>query len=1022
MAHKFTSESEMEKNLITQLITGVSQWTFRPELNSEENLWANLKQKLEQNNTNVLKEIPLTEQEFRQVQNQLHFSSFVEGAKWLAGENGVAKVKVQREDASLGTIWLSVLWREDVAGGHSSYEVVNQIVKDKNDDGDQNRRFDVTLLINGLPLIQIELKNYAYSYMDAFRQVKKYLTQGKYTGIFSCLQMFVVSNGTDTRYIAAASGEKLNDQFLSTWVDKRNQPVTNYLEFAEYVLSIPQAHKMVTQYTVIDSLKKALILLRPYQIHAIEAVKEASKRQESGYVWHTTGSGKTLTSYKVARNLLQIPSINKTIFLVDRVDLDQQTTSSFLSYAQNDVIEINETDNVNDLIHKLYSNDRTVIVTTIQKLNHLIKRFEKREDSPKYKKIRNLHLAFVVDECHRAISSGRQKELKRFFPHSLWYGFTGTPIFKENAKKQIGNLARTTEEQYGKRVHEYTVKEAIHDKAVLGFQVEYKTTISEETLEDIIRQRKPTLDLLTMTKSEKEAYLTKLDYEGEEHMLEVLNSIVNKSSKKFGLDLGQGNTYTAILTTSSILRAQKYYSLLKEITEGKSKVMISEKIKQKLPDFPKFAITYSVTENEEDSTMNQEKMKVSIADYNNQFGTKFSLESIKAYNGDINDRLARKKEKFWFRNEQLDLVIVVDRLLTGFDAPCMGTLFIDRMPMNPQDLIQAFSRTNRLYNTRKKYGQIITYQLPLTFKQSVDEALKLYSNGGENYILAPTYEEAKNKFQDTFHALFEIVPNTETFTEISTLERMKQYAKAYQEFDKAFTAIQVYNEFEEELNTDRIDSSTATVIDFNLLEEYHGKYENVIEEIKLMEKGRDGNGQIDIDIEYELESITSDEINYQYILSLIQAYLPQRDTFYERPSETDIKEINDFLTSLKKRNEKFAEEVSSLWEDIQVNPREYEDKYVDMLLERRIEQRIDRLLETFCKKWYVGKAQLRFVVNNYRLKNEKQNGETDLKDSANYQEYKINTEQPVSKLRFWKEIRYALTELMQDEILPLRER
>jgi len=1013
MALKFTSESEMERNLITQLVTGISQWTFRPELSSEEDLWANLKEKLEQNNTNVLREIPLTEQEFRQVQNQLRFSSFVEGAKWLAGENGIAKVKVQREDASLGTIWLSVLWREDVAGGHSSYEVVNQIVKNKDDSEDQNRRFDVTLLINGLPLIQIELKNHANSYMDAFRQVKKYLTQGKYTGIFSCLQMFVVSNGTDTRYIASASGEKLNDQFLSTWVDKSNQPVTNYLEFTEQVLSIPQAHKMVTQYTVIDSQKKVLILLRPYQIHAIEAIKEASKRQESGYVWHTTGSGKTLTSYKVARNLLQIPSIDKTIFLVDRVDLDQQTTSSFLSYAQNDIIEINETDNVNDLIKKLYSNDRAVIVTTVQKLNHLIRRFENKDDSPKCKKIRNLHLAFVVDECHRAISAGKQKELKRFFTRSLWYGFTGTPIFKENAKKQIGNLARTTEEQYGKRVHEYTVKEAIHDKAVLGFQVEYKSTISEEMLDDIVNQRKPTLDVHTMSNIEKEACLSKQDYEDEEHMLEVLNSIINKSEKKFGLGHGQGNTYTAILTTSSIFRAQKYYSLLKEITEKKSKVTIREKIKQKLPDFPKFAITYSVTENEEDSTINQEKMKESIADYNKQFGTKFSLESIKAYNADINERLARKQDKFRYRNEQLDLVIVVDRLLTGFDAPCMGALFIDRAPMNPQDIIQAFSRTNRLYRKEKKYGQIITYQLPLTFKQSVDEALKLYSNGGENYILAPSYEEAMNKFLDTSHALFKIAPTIDSFTEISTLERMKQYAKAFQEFDKAYTAIQVYSEF---------DSSMAAGVDFDLLEEYHGKYENVIEEIKVTEKGGDGNGRIDIDIEYELESITSDEINYQYILSLIQAYLPQRDVFYEKPSETDIKEINDYLISLKKRNEKFAEEVSDLWEDIQANPREYEDKYVDMLLEKRIEQRIDGLLEKFCKKWYVGKEQLRFVVNNYRAKNEKQNGETDLKDSANYQEYKANTEQPVSKLRFWKEVRYALIQMIQDEILPLRER
>lgn len=390
MGVKFTSESEMERSLINELVSGVSQWTYRADLKSEADLWNNFKNKLENNNANVLKEIPLTEQEFQQVKTQLTFPTFVDAAKWLAGENGIAKVQVQREDASLGTIRLSVLWREDIAGGHSSYEVVSQVKIMKNDEMDRNRRFDVSLLINGLPMIQIELKNRAHSYMDAFRQVQKYMQQGKYTGIFSCLQMFVVSNGTDTRYIASAVCGKLKEQFLSTWVDKNNKAVNNYLDFTEHVLSIPQAHKMVTQYTVIDSKKKALILLRPYQIHAIEAIKDASKRQESGYVWHTTGSGKTLTSYKVARNLLQIPSLDKTIFIVDRIDLDQQTTSSFISYAEHDVIEIDETDNVTDLIKKLLSADRTVIVTTIQKLNYVMRRFEGQEETPKFKKMRNL--------------------------------------------------------------------------------------------------------------------------------------------------------------------------------------------------------------------------------------------------------------------------------------------------------------------------------------------------------------------------------------------------------------------------------------------------------------------------------------------------------------------------------------------------------------------------------------------------------------------------------------------------------
>lgn len=382
-----------------------------------------------------MNQVPLTEQEFRQIQNQLNFPNFYEAARWLVGENGVAKVQVQREDASLGTIRLRVLNRADIAGGMSSYEVINQFESDKKSFEDQNRRFDVTLLINGLPMIHIELKNRNHPFMDAFRQIKKYLKEGKFTGIYSTLQMFVVSNGTDTRYIASAIDTKLNEQFLTKWVDKENRPVTDYLEFAEEVLSIPQAHKMVTQYTVMDKEKKALILLRPYQIHAIEAVKEASKRQESGYVWHTTGSGKTLTSYKVARNLLQIPAINKTIFIVDRVDLDQQTSTAFSSYAENDVIDIDETDNVNDLIKKLLSDDRTVIVTTIQKLNHVMKRLKGKEETKRYKQLTQLKIAFIVDECHRAVSPQKKQEIEEFFVRSLWYGFTGTPIFGENAKR-----------------------------------------------------------------------------------------------------------------------------------------------------------------------------------------------------------------------------------------------------------------------------------------------------------------------------------------------------------------------------------------------------------------------------------------------------------------------------------------------------------------------------------------------------------------------------------------------------------
>lgn len=1022
MGVKFTSESEMERSLINELVSGVSQWTYRADLKSEADLWNNFKNKLENNNANVLKEIPLTEQEFQQVKTQLTFPTFVDAAKWLAGENGIAKVQVQREDASLGTIRLSVLWREDIAGGHSSYEVVSQVKIMKNDEMDRNRRFDVSLLINGLPMIQIELKNRAHSYMDAFRQVQKYMQQGKYTGIFSCLQMFVVSNGTDTRYIASAVCGKLKEQFLSTWVDKNNKAVNNYLDFTEHVLSIPQAHKMVTQYTVIDSKKKALILLRPYQIHAIEAIKDASKRQESGYVWHTTGSGKTLTSYKVARNLLQIPSLDKTIFIVDRIDLDQQTTSSFISYAEHDVIEIDETDNVTDLIKKLLSADRTVIVTTIQKLNYVMRRFEGQEETPKFKKMRNLRLAFVVDECHRAISPLKQREIQKFFIRSLWYGFTGTPIFKENAKKEIGNLARTTEEQYGKRVHEYTVKEAIHDKAVLGFQVEYKTTISEDELNELVRVRRPGVNPDSMERQDKEMVLRKEDFEKADHMLEVLNSIVNKSKIKFGLDLGVGKTYTALLTTSSIAKAQRYYLLLKEIKEGKSKIQISENVKKSVPDFPKFAITYSVSENEDESVVNQEKMNEAIDDYNRQFGTRFSLETIKAYNADINERLARKQEKYQYRKEQLDIVIVVDRLLTGFDAPCLSTLFIDRAPMRPHDLIQALSRTNRLFDARKKYGQIITYQTPVTFKKCIDKALQLYSNGGENYVLAPDYFEARRRFQEAVKALLDIAPTSESVDALTELEEMKKFAKGYQQFDKTLTAIKVYSEFEEEMKETDPDCSILADIDLTVLEEYQGKYENLLERIKALTSDSDGEDILDIDIEYELEAFTTDEINYQYILSLIQAYLPKQNQAYQAPTAKNNEEIEQYLEQLAQRNQNLASMVKELWVDVKEEPEAYEGQKIAILLERKIESFIQNRVQQYADKWCMDEATLRFLIDNYRPQREKQNGETELKKSGDYEKYKSKTKDPVSKLHYWKEARGDIVSMIVKEILPLRER
>ena len=545
-------ESLIEQKLIEQLIYGDSQWTYRPDLKTEADLWNNFKYILEQNNKDRLDGEPLSDSEFEQVKNQLQFSTFYKAGEWLVGENGKVMVHVQRDTKKLHLV---VMNHEHIAGGSSVYEVINQYsaLKDDEDAASRDRRFDVTLMINGLPMIHIELKNRQHSYMEAFNQIKKYIGEGQFRGIFSAVQMFVISNGVDTKYFSAASDTELKKEFISGWVDRNNQPVSDYIDFAKNVLKIPQAHEMIARYTVLDNEAKRLILLRPYQIHAIEAIREASRTGKSGFVWHTTGSGKTLTSYKATRNLLMdIPALDKAIFLIDRKDLDEQTNTSFSSYSQNDSIDVDNTDNVTDLKNKLKSSDRQMIVTTIQKMQILISK-RLKEGTPEYNRLRGLKIAFVVDECHRAVSPATKRIIERFFGKSLWFGFTGTPRFPENPYPLMGDLPRTTEELYGACLHKYTIQNAIHDNAVLGFQVEHDGP----------------KDVTDETDSSR--------YENETHMLKVLEVILNKSYHKLGFQNGKGKTFEGLLTTSSISLAQKYYELLTRVKNGETPLKIDER-------------------------------------------------------------------------------------------------------------------------------------------------------------------------------------------------------------------------------------------------------------------------------------------------------------------------------------------------------------------------------------------------------------------------------------------------------------
>ncbi len=529
---------------------------------------------------------------------------------------------------------------------------------------------------------------------------------------------------------------------------------------------------------------------------------------------------------------------------------------------------------------------------------------------------------------------------------------------------------------------------------MLGFKVDYRNTLITDAAEEAIPDSA---------------------YEHEDHMLEVLEAILNKSHRQLGLENGVGRTYNAILTVKSIHQAQRYYDLLKRVKEGQTRIQISERTKRVFPDFPKFTITYSVTENEEESSVNQDKMKQALEDYNQEFGTHYNLSTLRSFNTDVNERLARKKEKYLYRDEQLDLVIVVNRLLTGFDAPCLSTLYIDRKPMQPQDLIQAFSRTNQIFDQRKSYGHVMTFQKPLAFKEAVDNALRLYSNGGENEVLAPEWPEEKANFDRSladFQGQLSSSSEEGLAIESAPTALLKKLAKSYQQLDKYLASIQVYAEYDKETIYQETGLSDAR------LEDYLGLYQNILAELKLRKDGEEEDEPLDI--LYELESVHVDEINYSYILSLIQAFIPQEDIDSRELSPKDIQAVDDYITSLSKTNPGLAQIIANLWQEIQTEPENYRSQSISHILEQMIQSVIDQHVQAFAKKWYVGADELRYLIDNYRKGAKKQADESQLNQSQRYQDYKTEVADALNPLRYKKEIKEAYTRLIEEVIEPLR--
>ncbi|MGY0653553.1 type I restriction endonuclease subunit R [Bacillus subtilis] len=1039
-------EAEVERRLIEALGEGYNQWNYRPDLKSEEDLWENLRQKITQNNLSEIGEHPMTDKEFDTIKTELLSKTQTpfDAAKWLKGENGIARITIEREDVSLGSMSLVLYSNQDIGGGISTYEVVHQIAKQKANGDGRNRRFDVTLLINGLPIVQIELKQASAKdgVFQAYHQIKKYAEEGMFrNNIFSTLQLFVISNEQTTRYFANALPKDMHKKLIFSWRTTDNRKVENLYEFVKQVLNIPDAHRLIANYTIVseDQDNKALVVLKPYQIHAIEALFTSAMRHQSGFVWHATGSGKTLTSFVSTKLLARKPGVDRTIMLIDRKDLDNQTTTEFTKFASEfntgissgDAISnslIVGTGSAKELSDTLLSdaNSNTVIITTRQKLEAALRyaqRQEEQKGTQRFKKLLGQHIVFVVDECHRALSAEGMEVIKGFFPNSTWFGFTGTPIFNENKKQAKGRLARTTRDQYGDVLHTYTIKNALDDGAVLGFQVEHEDTIDPTSLnnhifEQLRHQEKyancsddKINDMIDqMAGIEKEAYLESSSFENDEHIQKVIHKIFRPDNAYIKFDFQNGRPQkSAILTTSSIDMAKRYYQAIKEMTKDTNwltKEFAGHPIRTgrtiEDPDFPRIAITYSMQENEEDSKQTQDEMMEIIKDYNDYYHTAWSIEDIERYNGDINNRLARKKGEFKEFGKQIDLVIVVDRLLTGFDAPTIQTLFVDRN-LSYANLIQAFSRTNRTYPGKTK-GLIVTFRKPFTMEQNVKNATKLYSHAQEESSLVyPTYDESKKRFKKAHKALTTLIPNPTDIDEHTSLETRIEFVKAFQELNNSYEALVTYDDY-----NDDMEKSAALQEQVKTLEEYIGIY-NTIKGSLIDEEDQDGAEPDFSDIEFYGENaVKIYDIDSTYIDRLLETYSANNQNIRD--------EIESALQKLEK-----SDIVKDVYREMlnAIDTKKVDEEEDILVVKRRFfTKERSQAVREFANTWFVAEDELYLSAVQYVIGADPIPNIGGIINSKQFDQYKA-VHPDAKPLKYGPELKRQWRKMLDEVIVPL---
>jgi type I restriction enzyme R subunit len=871
-------EQILENNLIAQLQKlGYKSVVIK----DEKDLLANLKSQLEVHN-----KTELSENDFKQILNFINKGNIFERAKILRDRVPYTNDKSEHKTIELIN---QIHWCQN------QFQVTQQVTME----GKYKNRYDVTILINGLPLVQIELKRRGLELKEAFNQTNRYERHSYWAGygLFQFIQIFVISNGVNTKYYANNPIKARSFKQTFYWSDVNNKIITQLSIFTDIFLEPCHISKMITKYIVIHESNKILMVLRPYQFYAVEAIVErVQTTKKFGYIWHTTGSGKTLTSFKAAQILTNLPKVHKVVFVVDRRDLDYQTTKEFNAFSKG---SIDGTNNTNTLVKQMVG-DNKLIVTTIQKLDSAItkKRYLSRMETMKEKRI-----VFIFDECHRSQFGKTHNGIKKFFTNCQMFGFTGTPIFEKNAgKNEFGK--RTTKMLFDKKLHQYVITDAIRDENVLKFSIEYISTF---------KKKDHILDIDVEGIDEAEVM------NAPERLNNITDYIITNHNRKT-----HSREFTSIFAVSSIDTLIEYYKLFhQKKEEGQHNLRLATIFSYQANEDDKDAIGNAFIDDEFDtpeisiaaepaemynckSQHSRDYLEEFIGYYNKQFSTNYTTKDSQSFYNYYNDVAKRVKQK------QIDILLVVNMFLTGFDSKSLNTLYVDKN-LKYHGLIQAYSRTNRILNELKSQGNIVCFR---NLKEATDEAISLFSNiNAKDEIVIQPYEEYVAKFNQAFISLLQITPTVNSVNNLQDEEKELEFIKAFRELMRLKNVLVTFTEF------DFVDLS----MEEQSFEDYKSKY------LDLYDKSKSAHQKEEVsilqDIDFELELIHRDEINVGYILKLLGKLKDASEEEHEKQKKAIIELMTGDARMRSKREliERFIHENLPEIDDSNNIPEEFEN-------------------------------------------------------------------------------------------------